>query len=269
MAQWKNNTVVVTGGSDGLGREIALNFARHEAQVFILARNETRLRQVTDKARAEGLSVDWVVADVTDDQSVSNSINEIILRSGAIDVWINNVGKSTRVALTACGVEDYQKQMEINFYSSVRCTLAVLPHLEETSGQLVNIGSLACKTGWPFVAPYSVSKHALAAFNHQLRLEGPKNVNYLLVCSGPVQRPDSGQRYESQAGGLPESASRPGGGVKLRGIPPEKLAEKIERSCRRRKQELVVPGYARIAFALAQLSPRLGDLLLNRSKGKD
>jgi short-subunit dehydrogenase len=269
MAHWKNKTVVVTGGSDGLGREIALNFARHEAQVLILARNETRLRQVADEARSDGLPIDWVVGDVTDDQSVKDSINEIIRRRGAIDVWVNNVGKSSRVALTECGVEEYQKQMEINFYSSVRCALAVLPHLAETNGQLVNIGSLACKTGWPFVAPYSASKHALAAFNHQLRLEGPTNINYLLVCSGPIQRPDAGQRYESQAAGLPESAGRPGGGVKLRGIPPDKLAEKIERSCRRRKKELVVPGYARIAFALAQLSPRMGDLFLNRSREKE
>lgn len=269
MAHWKNKTVVVTGGSDGLGREIALKFARHEAQVFILARNETRLKQVADEARADGLNINWIVADVTDDQSVNDSIIEIIRRRGAIDLWINNVGKSTRAAVTECGVESYQQQMEINFYSSVRCALAVLPHLAETNGQLVNIGSLACKTGWPFVAPYSASKHALAAFNHQLRLEGPANVNYLLVCSGPVQRSDAGKRYENQAAGLPESASRPGGGVKLRGIPPEKLAEKIERSCRRRKKELVVPGYARIAFALAQLSPQLGDLFLNRSQSKD
>ena len=109
----------------------------------------------------------------------------------------------------------------------------------------------------------------MAGFHHQLRLEGPANINYLLVCTGPIQRPDAGERYRDQAVGLPESANRPGGGVKLRGIPPEKLAEKIERSCRRRKMELVVPGYARIAFAISQLSPRLGDLLLKRSRGKD
>jgi len=108
MDHWKNKTVVVTGGSEGLGREIALNFARHEAHVFILARNETRLQQVADEYRSEGLAIDGVVADVTDDQSVNDSIDEIIRRRGAIDVWINNVGKSTRVALTECGV-DYCK----------------------------------------------------------------------------------------------------------------------------------------------------------------
>ncbi len=269
MAHWKNRTVVVTGGSDGLGREIALNFARHQAKVVILARQEAALRQVADQAQASGLQVDWIVADVTDDQAVATAVKEIIRRHAAIDIWVNNVGKSARVAVNECGVEIYRDLMEVNFYSAVRCALAVLPHLAETDGQLINIGSLACKTGWPFVAPYSASKHAMAAFHHQLRLEGPPNVNYLLVCSGPIQRPDAGRRYEGQAAGLPEAAKRPGGGVKLRGIAPERLAEIIERGCRRRKKELVIPSYARIAFAISQLSPWLGDLLLRRSRGKD
>ena len=269
MTYWKNKTVIVTGGSNGLGRQLALNFARNQAFVFVLARNEARLKQMAEEALLEGLQIAWRVADVTDDQSVQDAVTEIIRRRGAIDVWINNVGKSTRVALTECGVEEYKKQMEVNFYSSVRCSLAALPHLAETSGQLVNIGSLTCKTGWPYVAPYSASKHALAAFHHQLRLEGPSNINYLLVCTGPIQRPDAGERYRDQAAGLPESANRPGGGVRLRGIPPEKLAEKIERSCRRRKKELIVPSYTRIAFAISQLSPGLGDLLLKRSRSKD
>ena len=134
MTQWKNKTVVVTGGSDGLGQELAFTFARHEAYVFILARNEARLKQVGEEALVQGLQIAWLVADVTDDLSIQNSVSEIIRRRGAIDVWINNVGKSTRIALADCGVDQYQKLMEINFYSSVRCTLAALPHLAETDG---------------------------------------------------------------------------------------------------------------------------------------
>ena len=153
MTYWKDKTVVVTGGSNGLGRELALNFARNQAFVFVLARNEARLKLMAEEALLEGLQIGWRVADVTDDQSVQDAVTGIIRRRGAIDVWINNVGKSTRVALTECGVEEYKKQMEVNFYSSVRCSLAALPHLAETGGQLVNIGSLTCKTGWPYVAP--------------------------------------------------------------------------------------------------------------------
>jgi short-subunit dehydrogenase len=85
-----------------------------------------------------------------------------------------------------------------------------------------------------------------------------------LVCPGPIARADSGRRYDSQAAGLPESARRPGGGVKLKGISPDKLATNILRYCERRKPELVMPAKARILFALSQLSPTLGDWIIGK-----
>lgn len=262
--KWKNKIVVVTGGSDGLGRQISRAFAGVGATTVVIARNESRLIEIFGADSAEGSGIDWVVGDVTDDQSVSESVAEIMKRYGRIDVWVNNVGASTRTSFQQCGVDDYRALMEINFYSAVRCSLAVLDHLTTTSGQIVNIGSLAAKTGWPNVAPYAVSKHALAAFSHQLRIEGPENVNCLFVCPGPIRRPDSNERYAAEAKGLDESATQPGAGVKLKGIPPEKLAQAIVRYCELRKKELVMPWFSRILFSLAQLSPLIGDFLLNR-----
>jgi uncharacterized protein len=77
-------------------------------------------------------------------------------------------------------------------------------------------------------------------------------------------RPDAGQRYDDQASQLPEAARKPGGGVKLKGIPPEKLVAKILRYCERRKPELIMPARARLLFALAQLSPTLGDWIVTK-----
>jgi short-subunit dehydrogenase len=142
--------------------------------------------------------------------------------------------------------------------------MAVLPMLAKSSGSLVNIGSLASKTAWRNMSPYSASKHAMAAFNHQIRLEAPANVHCLLVCPGPIQRPDAGTRYADQTGKLDAAAAQPGAGVKLKGIPPEKLAQQIESATRRRKKELIVPGYTRILFGLMQLSPTLGDWILRK-----
>jgi short-subunit dehydrogenase len=105
----------------------------------------------------------------------------------------------------------------------------------------------------------------VAAYSQQLRYElNPLGVHVLLVCPGPIARPDAGQRYDEQASGLPDWARKPGGGVKLKGIPPEKLARRILQYCERRKPELVMPAKARILFALAQLSPTLGDWIIGR-----
>ncbi len=268
MPNWNNKVVVVTGGSEGLGKAIGLAFADAGATTVLLARDSTKLQKVVDES-SNNQSIETQVCDVTNDQSVTHAIGEIIAKHGQIDVWVNNVGKSTRAKLDECTVNDFKNLIEINFYSTVRCTQAVLKHLESSSGQVVNIGSLAAKTGWPNVAPYSVSKHALAAYSHQLRIEGPRNVNCLFVCTGPIQRADSSTRYEKEASGLGDSAKQPGAGVKLKGIPPEKLALRIVSACERRKKDLVMPFSARVLFAIAQLSPGLGDYLLRRSnKGK-
>jgi uncharacterized protein len=264
MDRWKDKIVVVTGGTEGLGREIALAFARERAHVVALARDASRLEQFHASAASAvpPLSITGIRADVTSDQSVQAVIAQVLRTFQRIDVWINNVGRSTRVAFEDCPVDNYRELMEINFYSAVRCSLEVLPHLKKTHGSLVNVGSLASRTGWPTVAPYSTSKRALSAFHHQLRLEGPKEIHYLEVCMGPLDRLDAGHRYAAQAQGLEKSAAQPGGGVKLKGISPAWLAKKIERACRKRKTELIVPWFARFFFAFTQLFPNLGDRLL-------
>ncbi len=265
MNQWKEKVVVITGGSSGLGEALARQFAATGARVVCLARGKEQLQTTTDELAASGSAdVRSVVADVTDDQSVSSAVASILESHGRIDVWINNVGKSLRIALADATVASFEDLMQINFYSAVRCTQAVLDELERNDGSLINVGSLASKTGWPYVSPYSASKHALAAYHHQLRLEGPSNVHFLLVCPGPIRRADSQTRYSDQATGLPDDAAKPGAGVKVKGMPPDELAQRIRIACEKRKLELVMPWKARIAFALSQLSPWLGDKLLKR-----
>ena len=268
MKTWNEKVVVITGGSDGLGLAIARAFAKRDATAVLLARDEDRLKVVCQQADQENLKFDWLKCDVTNDQVVEATVAEILDRHQRIDVWINNVGKSTRVKFEESDVELYRSLMELNFYSAVRCTLAALPALVASSGQVVNIGSLAAKTGWRNVAPYATSKHALGAFSHQFRLEGPPNVNCLFVCPGPVRRTDSGTRYVQESKSLEGPAQQPGAGVKLKGIPPERLAEKIVGACERRKREIVLPWFARLVFSVSQLSPRIGDFILGRFSKK-
>jgi uncharacterized protein len=271
MDHWKNKVVAVTGGSEGLGREIALTFARYGASVIVLGRDQTKLTALEMLAAEQnpGLSIFGISTDLTDESSSRAVMETIVGRWGQIDVWVNNLGRSTRIALTDAGIDPYRELMEINFFSAVKCTLAVLPFLQQSGGHLVNIGSLASRTGWPLIAPYATSKHALSAFHHQLRLEGPKNVHYLEVCTGPLQRTDAGVRYLDKSNKLGKSAAAPGAGVKIKGISPVWLAERIERACRQRKTEIIVPFYARFLFAFSQFFPSLGDRVLLATRKKE
>jgi len=216
-----------------------------------------------------GHSVVPIVADVTDDASVENAVAQIESQFGRLDVWVNNVGKSARTSVTDCSIDLYDELMQLNFYSAVRCTQFALPLLERSSGSLINIGSLASKTAWPWMAPYSASKHALAAYAHQLRLEGPNNVNFLHVMPGPIKRPDAGSRYDAQADGVSDTARKPGAGAKVKGIDPQDLAERIVNAQRQGRAELIVPSKSRILFAIAQLSSTAGDWLLKRFTTRD
>lgn len=265
MGSWQGKVVLVTGGSGGLGLAIGCAFSQAGATAVLLSRDEEKLRKACALKSESNIELHWIQGDVTSDSSMEAVVRGTLEKHGRIDLLVNNVGKSTRVELLNCTVEQYAKFMELNLYSAIRCTLATMDALTATSGQVVNIGSLASKTGWPKVAPYAVSKHGLAAFSHQLRLEGPSNVNCLHVCPGPIRRDDSGTRYESQAEGMSDSVAQPGAGVKLKGIDPDFLARKIVRYCEKRKSELIMPWHAKLLFSITQLSPRLGDLLLKKS----
>jgi len=188
-----------------------------------------------------------------------------IAEYGRIDLLINSAGCSDRGDALATSPARFQELLELNFLATVRCCRAAAPHLIKTKGHLVNVGSLASKTASRFLGAYPASKFPVAAYSQQLRYElGPQGVSVLLVCPGPIAREDAGQRYNDQASDLPSAASKPGAGVKLKGIPPARLAAKILQACQRRRPELVVPTKAKLLFAIAQLSPAMGDWLLKR-----
>lgn len=263
MSSWSQKVVAVTGGSAGLGLTIAKQFAARGVKIALIARSSETLKKAKQNFEAD--KVLTVSADVTNRQQTTDAIATIIDRFGQLDVLVNNVGKSCRTELFATTNDDYRSFMEINFLAAVNCTTAAIKALERTSGHVVNIGSLSCKTAWPFMAPYTTSKFALAAFNHHLRLEGPSNVHYMLVCPGPIKRDDAGVRYDDQTDGLPDSARKPGAGARLRGMSPEKLADQIITGCERRKLE-IMPFRTRMAYVALAWSPRLGDWILRRLK---
>ena len=178
----------------------------------------------------------------------------------------NNAGRSTRGAVLDASPEDFQQLLDVNFLATVRMTRAFAPQLLASGGHLVNIGSLASKVAAPYLGAYPASKFAVAAYTQQLRLElGPQGLHVMLVCPGPIARDDGGVRYGAETPGVPVIAQGPGGGARIKTIDPDKLAARIVDACERRRTELVVPGSARILFALSQLSARLGDWLLRRS----
>lgn len=261
---WRDKVVLITGGSAGLGRSLAGRFARSEARVVIAARGREQLDRAAEQLSAAGGKILAVPADVTQQADVDALLARTLETWGRLDVLVNNAGRSARGEILATTPEEFLAALELNFLAAVRCTRAAAPQLLANRGHLVNIGSLASKTASRYLGTYPASKFALAAYSQQLRLElSERGLHVLLVCPGPILR-DQARDYSAELKGLPESARRPGAGARVRGIDPDELAARIQLACEQREPELVIPGRARLLFAISQLSPRLGDWLLRR-----
>lgn len=266
MGFWQDKVVLVTGGSSGLGRVIAEAFAAEGAKLAIAALEPDQLKQAAEEMATDGHEVLPVQADITKQEDVDRVFRETIERFGGLDVLVNNAGRTARGKLLDTTPEQIESLMELNLVAMARCTRAAVPHLLKRRGHVINIGSLAAKSAARWVGAYPATKHAVAAYSQQLRLElGPKGLHVLLVCPGPIAREDP--RLYPLAGleEVPAHARRPGAGVKVHATHPERLARTIMRACQRRQPELVFPLSARLLFALSQLWPALGDWLVLRN----
>jgi len=257
---WQNKTVLVTGGSSGLGRMVAETFHQAGAKLAIAALEKA---DVDHAAQEIGNDVLPIQADITQQDDVDRVFATVKKHFSGLDVLVNNAGRSMRGRVLDTTPEQFQALFDLNVLGTIRCTRAAAPMLLERKGHVVNIGSLAAKSAARYVGAYPVSKFAVAAYSQQLRLElGPEGLHVLLVCPGPIRRDDARLYPLEGVAGIPDSALRPGAGVKVGRIEPNALARKILLYCERRRPELIVPGKARILFAISQLFPTLGDWIV-------
>jgi NAD(P)-dependent dehydrogenase (short-subunit alcohol dehydrogenase family) len=262
---WTGKVVIVTGGSSGFGRSLAAAFARSGANVVISARSFEVLETAADELRQYGTQILAIPADVTQTDQVESLVEQTVRQFGRLDVLVNNAGRSARGTAIDVSPEEFNQLFDLNFLCAVRCTRAAMPHLLRSHGHLVNIGSLSGKSASRYVGAYAATKFALAAYTQQLRLElSPQGVHVMLVSPGPIERGDAGRRYTDQLEGLPATAAKPGAGVRINPIKPDKLSSAILAACRRRQPELVYPVMARLFIAVMQLFPRLGDWLVRK-----
>ncbi len=262
---WQDKLVLVTGGSAGFGEVLCRQLIQYRATVLPVARHRDRLQSAVVRWRAPENLVFPAEADVTRDEDVQRLVEWVRKQFGRLDALIHVAGQSDRGYLLETSLQRFQQLWELNALAAVRLAQSFWPFLRASRGHLVLIGSLASKCAARYLGAYPASKFALAGIAQQLRLEGQTDgVHTLLVCPGPMARDDAGHRYDEQAHGLPPAARKPGAGVRLKGIDPQRLAVKLLQYCQERRPELVMPGRARLLFALLQLFPTWGERLVAR-----
>lgn len=261
---------LITGGSAGLGLAIAHAAVAQGMAVSLVGRDEERLEAASQALRSSEPGAD--ISVMAGDLAVAGEpsrLAEAAEAAGPIDFVCHAAGLSARGRLVETPRAEHERLMAINFFAAAELAASLGEHLAQREGRFVLIGSLATRVAPAYLGAYPSSKHPLAALAQQLRLEmGSSGLRTLLVCPGPIAREDAGQRYDAQAGNLPDGAKQPGGGAKVKAIDPDWLAAKILKDSRSGRPELIVPAKARLLFTLSQLSPALGDWLLQRSMSK-
>ncbi len=169
---FKDNVVILTGASSGIGKELAFQLANQGARLALGARNTEALNTVAAECRAHGASALVVPTDVTDETQCRQLIEQTVKEYGRIDTLINNAGIGMWARVDQ--VQDlsaFERVMKINYLGSVYCTYYALPYLKRTRGRIAAVSSLAGKTGVPARSGYAASKHALVGFFDSLRIE--------------------------------------------------------------------------------------------------
>jgi 3-oxoacyl-[acyl-carrier protein] reductase len=186
-----NKTALVTGGSRGIGRAIAHAFADEGANVAICARGEAALRQTADELRAKGVKVVAEMADVQSRPEVERLVARTAESLGRIDILVNNIGGRRGSGVLETTDEEWQASVEINFFSALNATRAVIPHLRRRGGGvIVNISSIYANERWEGQLGYNAFKAALTAFGSRLAKELlPDNIRVVAVAPGSILFP--------------------------------------------------------------------------------
>jgi dehydrogenase/reductase SDR family member 7B len=181
----KNKTVVITGGSSGIGKAMAEIFGINGSSILITGRDATALEATVGELKSKGIDIYGFVADVSKEEDNRKMAEEAIRLFGKIDVLINNAGISMRALFEEVDLEVVKKVMDINFYGVLYATKHCLPSILENGGSVVGISSIAGYRGLPGRTGYSASKFALNGFLEVLRTEMlKKGVHVLTACPG-------------------------------------------------------------------------------------
>lgn len=189
MDHFKDKVIWITGASSGIGEALALELAKKEARLILSARREDELKRVAALTKLPELDLLILPFDLSDTSKASSLAAQVINKFGRIDVLINNGGQSQRSEAIETEESTERKLFEINYFSAVNLSKAVLPYMiRNKNGHIVVISSIAGKFGFYLRSTYSAAKHALHGYFESLRLETEKKgIKVLMVCPGKVK----------------------------------------------------------------------------------
>lgn len=208
MFNFADKTVVVTGGSTGIGAAFASELARRRARLVLVARGEERLRKLAASlTKAHGVQVEVLPEDLAKPGAAKRVYDAVHGKGLTVDVLINNAGFASHGPFETLSLETQREEIDLNVGALVELTHAFLPDIERRQGGVIHVASTAAFQGVPFMAVYAASKAFVLSFSEALWAEyRERGVRVLALCPGATDTPFFERAGENAALGKKASA---------------------------------------------------------------
>jgi len=184
---FNKKTVIITGGSAGVGAAAARKFAEAGANLMLVARNKKNLDALAEDLRAK-TRVEVFAMDVSDADACVDVFKKAVFEFGGVDVLVNNAGYHKRGSVEDVEASELGKMIDVNLKAPIILSRIALPYLREAGGgAIINVGSLAGRAPIPGSAGYAASKAGLRSFTYSLGIElADSNIKFAVVSPGPI-----------------------------------------------------------------------------------
>ncbi len=258
MSVFQNKVIVITGGSEGIGKALVDLFLQEGAKVATCGRNFDKLYQL--QTLHPNLPLFTHTADVSNQSECDAFIQKVIKTFGSIDAIINNAGISMRALFSESSIETLHKLMDVNFWGAVNCTKFALPYIIQNKGTIVGVSSIAGFRGLPGRSGYSASKFALNGWLETIRTElKDAGVSVITVCPGFTS--SNIRKVALNKNAQPEDESKMD---EEKMMSAETCAQNIYKAMSQNKRTLILTTQGKETVFLNRFLPKLADKLIHK-----
>jgi short-subunit dehydrogenase len=266
LMRLNDKVIIITGASSGIGKSLAIEFAKRGANLVLGARHFVNLCTITQQLEQQyKIKAVAVQCDVTIEADCELLIKQALVTFEKIDILVNNAGISMRALFYDADVNVLKSVMDVNFWGMVYCTKYVLPEILKTKGSIVGISSIAGYKGLPGRSGYSASKFAMNGFLDALRVENLKTgIHILTACPGFTASNIRNTALDKEGNQQRESTLN-----EESMMTSDEVAKIIADGVENRSRTLIMTGQGKLTVLISKFFPKLLDKLVYNTLAKE